>query len=81
MDNLISLLTGLSDSQVRAFRHTSTLAGKHSFLLYKYFPGDWLGLFSVFQSWIFFPNCTLGLYFKAMVLLSQTQFHFSLVEL
>uniref|UniRef100_H0XFK9 Cohesin subunit SA n=1 Tax=Otolemur garnettii TaxID=30611 RepID=H0XFK9_OTOGA len=27
MDNLISLLTGLSDSQVRAFRHTSTLAG------------------------------------------------------
>uniref|UniRef100_A0A8C0KJ49 Cohesin subunit SA n=1 Tax=Canis lupus dingo TaxID=286419 RepID=A0A8C0KJ49_CANLU len=31
MDNLISLLTGLSDSQVRAFRHTSTLAGEHSF--------------------------------------------------
>ncbi|XP_033127030.1 cohesin subunit SA-2-like isoform X1 [Anneissia japonica] len=26
MDNIISLLTGLSDSQVRAFRHTSTLA-------------------------------------------------------
>ncbi|XP_030619566.1 cohesin subunit SA-3 isoform X1 [Delphinapterus leucas] len=26
IDNLISLLTGLSDSQVRAFRHTSTLA-------------------------------------------------------
>ncbi|KAM8779884.1 cohesin subunit SA-3 [Rhynchonycteris naso] len=26
MDNLISLLTGLSDSQVRAFRHTSTFA-------------------------------------------------------
>nr|CAD38679.2 hypothetical protein [Homo sapiens] len=26
MDDLISLLTGLSDSQVRAFRHTSTLA-------------------------------------------------------
>ncbi|XP_058425143.1 cohesin subunit SA-3 [Diceros bicornis minor] len=26
MDNLIALLTGLSDSQVRAFRHTSTLA-------------------------------------------------------
>ncbi|KAM5228617.1 cohesin subunit SA-3 [Ctenodactylus gundi] len=26
MDSLISLLTGLSDSQVRAFRHTSTLA-------------------------------------------------------
>lgn len=31
MDNMISLLTGLSDSQVRAFRHTATLAGK-SFL-------------------------------------------------
>ncbi|XP_077988288.1 cohesin subunit SA-2-like isoform X3 [Glandiceps talaboti] len=26
MDNVVSLLTGLSDSQVRAFRHTSTLA-------------------------------------------------------
>ncbi|KAM9005119.1 cohesin subunit SA-3 isoform 7-T8 [Sarcophilus harrisii] len=26
MDTLISLLTGLSDSQIRAFRHTSTLA-------------------------------------------------------
>ncbi|XP_054416342.1 putative STAG3-like protein 4 isoform X2 [Pongo abelii] len=26
VDSLISLLTGLSDSQVRAFRHTSTLA-------------------------------------------------------
>lgn len=29
MDNVISLLTGLSDSQVRAFRHTATLAGKY----------------------------------------------------
>ena len=28
MDTVISLLTGLSDSQVRAFRHTSTLAGE-----------------------------------------------------
>lgn len=28
MDTVISLLTGLSDSQVRAFRHTSTLAGQ-----------------------------------------------------
>ena len=27
MDNVISLLTGLSDSQVRAFRHTATFAG------------------------------------------------------
>ncbi|CAI9555878.1 unnamed protein product, partial [Staurois parvus] len=26
MDTLITLLTGLSDSQVRAFRHTSTFA-------------------------------------------------------
>lgn len=30
MDTVISLLTGLSDSQVRAFRHTSTLAGETS---------------------------------------------------
>ena len=30
MDNVISLLTGLSDSQVRAFRHTATLAGKYN---------------------------------------------------
>lgn len=29
MDNVISLLTGLSDSQVRAFRHTATLAGMY----------------------------------------------------
>ena len=29
MDTVISLLTGLSDSQVRAFRHTSTLAGEN----------------------------------------------------
>lgn len=29
MDTVISLLTGLSDSQVRAFRHTSTLAGQY----------------------------------------------------
>lgn len=28
MDSLIALLTGMSDSQVRAFRHTSTLAGR-----------------------------------------------------
>lgn len=28
MDTIISLLTGLADSMVRAFRHTSTLAGK-----------------------------------------------------
>ena len=32
MDNVISLLTGLSDSQVRAFRHTATLAGKQAFI-------------------------------------------------
>lgn len=34
MDNVISLLTGLTDSQVRAFRHTSTLAGMCFFLYY-----------------------------------------------
>ena len=34
MDNIISLLTGLSDSQVRAFRHTATLAGKYSVWYY-----------------------------------------------
>lgn len=27
MDNVVSFLVGLSDSQVRAFRHTATLAG------------------------------------------------------
>lgn len=27
--SLLAMLTGLSDSQVRAFRHTSTLLGKH----------------------------------------------------
>lgn len=27
--SLLALLTGLSDSQVRAFRHTSTLLGRH----------------------------------------------------
>lgn len=31
MDNVISLLTGLSDSQVRAFRHTATLAGNYMY--------------------------------------------------
>lgn len=36
MDNVISLLTGLSDSQVRAFRHTATLAGK-IYILYIYY--------------------------------------------
>lgn len=30
MDTIISLLTGLADSMVRAFRHTSTLAGVQS---------------------------------------------------
>ena len=28
IDNLVTLLTALSDSSVRAFRHTGTLAGK-----------------------------------------------------
>lgn len=30
MDNLVALLTGMSDSQVRAFRHTGTLAGRRA---------------------------------------------------
>lgn len=34
LPSLLSLLTGLSDSQVRAFRHTSTLIGR------KYFKGE-----------------------------------------
>ena len=34
MDIMISWIIGLSDSQVRAFRHTSTLAGL--LLFYKY---------------------------------------------
>lgn len=28
MDNLIQLLTGMADSQLRSFRHTATFAGK-----------------------------------------------------
>lgn len=38
MDTVISLLTGLSDSQVRAFRHTSTLAGWYLEIFSVYFP-------------------------------------------
>ena len=45
MDTIISLLTGLSDSQVRAFRHTSTLAGQF--------------LKSRFHLWEAMPVCTL----------------------
>lgn len=37
MDTVISLLTGLSDSQVRAFRHTSTLAGQYLEIFFTYF--------------------------------------------
>lgn len=37
MDTVISLLTGLSDSQVRAFRHTSTLAGKMKWTYFRFF--------------------------------------------
>lgn len=44
MDTVISLLTGLSDSQVRAFRHTSTLAGQFVvFLLSEYLCSRWCG--------------------------------------
>ena len=32
IDNLVTLLTALSDSPVRAFRHTGTLAGKKKFV-------------------------------------------------
>lgn len=34
MDTIISLLTGLADSMVRAFRHTSTLAGMENSMHY-----------------------------------------------
>lgn len=33
MDNVLTLLTELSNSQVRAFRHTATLAGKLIFYI------------------------------------------------
>ena len=32
MDSVISLLVSLSDSQVRAFRHTATFAGKFDYI-------------------------------------------------
>jgi hypothetical protein len=34
IDNLVTLLTALSDSPVRAFRHTGTLAGKMKIFIY-----------------------------------------------
>jgi hypothetical protein len=34
IDNLVTLLTALSDSPVRAFRHTGTLAGTKKFLMF-----------------------------------------------
>ena len=40
IDNLVTLLTALSDSPVRAFRHTGTLAGKKEnlcFIIIKFF--------------------------------------------
>lgn len=51
MDNVISLLTGLTDSQVRAFRHTSTLAGMQLNLI----------LFSVFSLVVFSIIVQVGL--------------------
>ena len=53
MDNVISLLTGLSDSQVRAFRHTATLAGRWTF-----FNVWWVGhvLVSVCLCYISYPK-------------------------
>lgn len=52
MDTVISLLTGLSDSQVRAFRHTSTLAGQ--------FLSVVCLLMSFTSSW----RCVFGLVFE-----------------
>jgi cohesin complex subunit SA-1/2 len=37
IDNLVTLLTALSDSPVRAFRHTGTLAGKKKFLFFFFY--------------------------------------------
>jgi cohesin complex subunit SA-1/2 len=34
IDNLVTLLTALSDSPVRAFRHTGTLAGKKKLIIF-----------------------------------------------
>ena len=50
MDNVISLLTGLSDSQVRAFRHTATLAGKRVWVLFIYFKFLLKSLFKILKS-------------------------------
>ena len=44
MDNIISLLTGLCDSQVRAFRHTSTLAGKKNKVFDQYMMDNIISL-------------------------------------
>lgn len=76
MDNLISLLTGLSDSQVRAFRHTSTLAGEHSLLLYECSLGDFP---------FFGPGCSYlclsSLLLQGQASYPQLQSSFSLVVL
>lgn len=59
MDTVISLLTGLSDSQVRAFRHTSTLAGQWTLFICVLLPcyvlcctgrNCWMFWYSAFNS-------------------------------
>lgn len=37
MDNLIQLLTGMADSQLRSFRHTATFAGFFKFFKFDYY--------------------------------------------
>ena len=49
IDNLVTLLTALSDSPVRAFRHTGTLAGTKKF--------DFL-----MRNSVFFPLCSFKSY-------------------
>ena len=51
MDNVISLLTGLSDSQVRAFRHTATLAGM---VLYSLGSSLHFYIYTIFANSFFF---------------------------
>lgn len=54
MDTVISLLTGLSDSQVRAFRHTSTLAGNFMFMLSFIKNKNWI--YQLMNYWRFKPR-------------------------
>jgi len=40
LDGVIRMLCGLADSQVRAFRHTATFAGKKQFCIRVYREND-----------------------------------------